>query len=307
MDGRQQRRYTQQPTESSVRWPTGHGLAISFVLNIEEGAEFSLTAGDDRNEAVHEVTHEVIDVPDFCMETHFEYGARAGYQRIAQRFTQAKLPLTLNACGRALECTPWVVDDAVHNGWEICGHGWRWESPASIDQDTERADIERTCAAIARLGGKPPAGWHCKSSPSVHTRRLLQEMGFLYDSNDYGGEVPYVMPRADGSPYVVLPYAFDTNDMRFFDRGGFVQGWDFSDYVMEAIDVLQAEAMHAPRLLTIGLHTRILGRPGRIRALDAILAHIEQTRANGQPCWVATREDIARFWLRAHDAATLAA
>lgn len=297
MDALSHRRFTPQPTHSALRWPNGYGLAISFVLNIEEGAEFSLTASDERNEAVHEITHEISNVPDFCMETHFEYGARAGYQRIAQRFIQAKLPLTLNVCGRALACTPWVAEDAVSNGWEMCGHGWRWEPQANMDPDTERATIERTSATIARLGGTTPTGWHCKSSPSVHTRRLLQEMGFLYDSNDYGGEVPFIVPRADGSPYVVLPYAFDTNDMRFFDRGGFVRARDFSDYVIDAIDALQAEARHAPRLLTIGLHPRILGRPARINALDTILHHVNKAGDDGQPCWIATRQDIARFWL----------
>ncbi len=291
------RRFTPQPTHSALRWPGGQGLAISFVLNIEEGGELSRTAGDERNEAVHEVTHEITGVPDFCMESHFEYGARAGYQRIAQRFIQAELPLALNVCGRALEHTPWVARDAITHSWEMCGHGWRWESQADMDLDTERASIERTSATIARLGGRTPTGWHCKSSPSIHTRRLLQDMGFLYDSNDYGGEVPYIVSRADGSPYVVLPYAFDTNDMRFFDRGGFVRGRDFSDYVIDAIDALQIEARHAPRLLTIGLHTRILGRPARIGALDAVFARIQQAEAQGQPCWIATREDIARYWL----------
>lgn len=290
------RRFALQTMDSPIRWPGGAGLAVSFVLNIEEGAELALTAGDKRNEGVHEVSHEITGVPDFCMETHFEYGARAGYGRIARRLASAGLPLTLNVCGRALECTPWVAEDALHHGWELCGHGWRWESPAHMDAAQERADIVRTREAIMRATGAAPAGWHCKSSPSVHTRRLLRELGFLYDSNDYGGEVPYLLETADQPPYVVLPYAFDTNDMRFFGQGAFVHAEDFARYVTAAIDTLQEEAATAPRMLTIGLHTRILGRPARIRALDLIVQHLQRQSA---PVWVATREAIARHWLAA--------
>lgn len=291
------RRFAPQPTQSAIRWPGGAGLAISLVLNIEEGAEYTRSAGDARNEAVFEVTHEIHGVPDLCMETHFEYGARAGYGRIAQRLIDAGMPVTLNVCGRALECTPWVADDAVRHGWELCGHGWRWESPAHMDRDEERAALLRTMEVITRLSGKPPAGWHCKSSPSSHTRALLQELGFVYDSNDYGGEVPYVLHTADQRPYAVLPYAFDTNDMRFFGQGGFVHAEDFACYTCAAIDTLLQEAAHAPRLLTIGLHTRILGRPARIGALDAIVRHLQQ---HASQVWVATRESVARHWLQAH-------
>ncbi|RZS32079.1 polysaccharide deacetylase family protein [Corticibacter populi] len=291
------RRFAPQAQQLDWRWPGGRGLAISFVLNIEEGAELAIGAGDSINEAVHEVTHAIADVPDLCMQTHFEYGARAGYARIASRFIAHGLPLTLNVCGRALEHTPWVTADALAHDWELCGHGWRWESPAHMDEATERATILRTMDSIGRHWGRRPTGWHCKSSASLRTRTLLQELGFLYDSNDYGGEVPCTMRRGDGSPYVILPYAFDTNDMRFFGQGAFVQADDFARYVIEAIEVLQEEARQAPRLLTIGLHTRILGRPARIRALDRILQHV-QAQAQRQPAWVATREAMARHWLQ---------
>ncbi|WP_137893461.1 polysaccharide deacetylase family protein [Ramlibacter sp. 2FC] len=278
-----------------LRWPGGAGLAVSFVLNIEEGAELSLSAGDERNEAVHEVRHEIRGVPDFCMETHFEYGPRAGYRRVVQRFADLGWPLTLNCCGRALEATPWVADDARRHGFEICAHGWRWESPAGMDEATERAQIARTVATIERLWGRPPVGWHSKSSRSVHTRSLQQEHGgFLYDSDDYGGDLPYCLPRADGGQHVVLPYAFDTNDMRFFDQPAFVRGADFAAYVGDAIDQLLVESEQAPRMLTIGLHTRIIGRPARIGGLDAVLARL---RGLGQRVWIARREDIARHWL----------
>lgn len=283
--------------ELAVRWPGGAGLAISFVLNIEEGAERSVADGDAVNEAVHEVTRRIDGAPDYCMGTHFEYGARAGYARIAQRFVDAGLPLTLNICGRALERTPWVADDVRAHGWEPCGHGWTWTSPAGRPEADEAADIARTAATITRLTGRAPSGWHDKSSRSPATRRLLRAHGgFRYDSNDYGDDLPFLLDCGDGrAPHVVLPYGFDTNDMRFFDHGGFVRAHDFAGYVTDAIDALQAEARRAPRMLTIGLHTRIIGRPGRIAALDRVIAHVAQCRE----AVVMTREAIAAHWLGA--------
>lgn len=282
--------------ELALRWPGGAGLALSFVLNIEEGAELSLADGDAVNEAVHEVTHRVDGAPDYCMATHFEYGARAGYARIAQRFAAAGVPLTLNVCGRALERTPWVADDARRHGWELCGHGWTWTSPAGRPEADEAADIARTAATIRRLAGRAPTGWHDKGSRTPATRRLLRAHGgFVYDSDDYGDDLPHLLDFADGGPpHVVLPYGFDTNDMRFFDRGGFVRAADFAGYVIDAIDALRAEARDAPRLLTIGLHARIIGRPARIAGLDAVLAHL---RGLGGEAAAFTREALARHWL----------
>jgi len=283
------------PPELALRWPGGAGLALSFVLNIEEGAEGSVADGDPVNEAVHEITHRVDDGPDYCAGTHFEYGARAGYPRVAQRFAESGWPLTLNACGRALGRQPRVAADAVRHGWELCGHGWRWASPAGLPPEVEAQDIARTAALIARVAGTPPAGWHCKGTRTPATRRLLRDHGgFSYDSDDYGDDLPWLLPFDDGRPpHVVLPYGFDTNDMRFFDRGGFVRAGDFAGYVIDAIESLRAEARDAPRMLTIGLHTRIIGRPGRIAGLDTVLAHV---RGLGDAVWVARRDAIARHW-----------
>lgn len=282
------------PQEVALRWPGGAGLAISFVLNIEEGAELSVADGDALNEAVHEITHRVEGAPDYCMATHFEYGARAGYARVAGRFIEAGLPLTLNVCGRALARTPWVADDMRAHAWEPCGHGWTWTSPAGRSEAEEAADIARTVATITRLCGRPPRGWHDKGSRTPATRRLLRAHGgFAYDSDDYGDDLPFLIDPCDGRPpHVVLPYGFDTNDMRFFDRGGFVRADDFSGYVIDAIEALRPEARHAPRLLTIGLHARIIGRPGRIAGLDRIIRHL----ASCPDAVVMTREALAEHW-----------
>lgn len=280
--------------EKAVRWPGGAGLAISFVLNVEEGAELSMADGDGVNEAVHEITNRVDGVPDYCMGTHFEYGARVGYARVAQRFVDAGLPLTLNICGRALERTPWVADDVRRHGWEPCGHGWTWTSPAGRSEADEAADIARTAATIARLTGRAPSGWHNKGSRTPATRRLLRlHGGFGYDSDDYGDEIPFLLDFADGGPpHVVLPYGFDTNDMRFFDRGGFVRADDFAGYVIDSIEALRPEARDAPRMMTIGLHTRIIGRPGRIAGLDRVIRYVAQC----PDAVVLSRETIARHW-----------
>ena len=277
----------------TLRWPGDAGLAVSFVLNVEEGAELALSAGDARNESRHEVNHEVVGAPDLCMESNFEYGARVGYWRITRMLMAAGVPLTLNACARALEATPWIAEDAAAQGFEVCCHGWRWESHAGMAEDAERALIARSVDTIRRLHGRAPVGWHTKSSASVNTRRLLAEHGgFLYDSDAYNDDLPYYVDVA-GVPRLVLPYAFDTNDMRFFDNFAYVRGSDFADYAIDAFECLLAESRHAPKMMSIGLHTRIIGRPGRIAGLEKLLAHIAQR----QGAWCATREQIARHWL----------
>ena len=280
-----------------LRWPGGAGLAISFVLNIEESAEWSMADVDALNEAVHEVTLRLDGGPDDCLGTHFDCGARAGSVRIVQRLTDAGLPLTLNVCGRALERTPWVEEDARRHGFELCGHGWRWASPASMDEASERTAIAGTVATLESLAGKAPVGWHCKGSRSPHTHRLLREAGgFLFDSDNYGDDLPSLLALGDGGPaHVVLPYAFDTNDMRFFGRGGFVHAADFSGQVGDALTALLTESRTVPRMLTVGLHSRIIGRPGRVAGLDRLL---QQITGLGDRVRVMTREDIARHWLQ---------
>lgn len=278
-----------------VRWPNGAGLAVSLVLNVEEGAELSLSAGDERNEAAHEVVQQVHGAPDLCMESHFEYGARVGYRRITDVIDAHGVPLTLNACARALLATPWIARHATERNYEIQCHGWRWEAHAGMDERHERDVIARSVKAISEVCGRPPVGWHTKSSASVNTRRLLVEHGgFLYDSDAYNDDVPYYAD-VGGRPHLVVPYCFDTNDMRFFDSYAFVRGSDFADYAIDAFDWLKSESAHAPKLLSIGLHTRIIGRAGRIGGLAALLRHMRAS----QGVWFARRDEIARHWIEA--------
>src|SRR4029453_13058504 len=231
--------------------------------------------GDERNEAMHEVNQEVRGAPDLCMESHYEYGMRVGYRRIMRVVEAAGVPVTLNACARALEGVPWLARDAITRGHEICCHGWRWEPHAGMEEAHERATIARAVESIRRVAGVAPVGWHTKSSASVNTRRLLVEHGgFLYDSDAYNDDVPYYVEVA-GKPTSVGQYGFDTNDMRFFDSYAFVRGSDFAGYVIDAFDRLWEEGARQPKMLSIGLHTRIIGRAARIGGLEQVLKHMQ--------------------------------
>jgi allantoinase len=274
------------------RWPGGARLAVSVVVNIEEGAELSIGDGDERNESIYEAVELVEGARDLCMESHYEYGPRAGWPRIRDALRARGVRATLNACGRALERTPWIAAEAVADGHEVAAHGWRWERHVHMDEATERQAIARTVQAITATAGSPPLGWHTRSATSLRTRDLLIEQGgFLYDSNAYNDDLPFTVDTAAG-PHVVLPYAFDTNDMRFFNRGGFVFAADFARYCTDAFDRLYAEGARAPRMLSVGLHTRMIGRPGRIAGLEAFLDHA----LAHDGVWFTTRADIARAW-----------
>lgn len=282
------------PTPPRIRWPGDARLALSFVVNVEEGAELSLTSGDARNESTYEAREEVEGHPDPCMESHFGYGSRAGLWRILDLLDAYGVKASFSACGRAVAATPALAAAPAARGHEVSAHGWRWERHAGMEEATERAVIAATIAAIAGATGTRPVGWHTRSASSVNTRRLLlEEGGFLYDSDCYDDDIPRSVARPDGGRHVILPYAFDTNDMRFAPGGGFVQPEDFARYCVSAIDWLLREGHRTPRMLSIGLHLRIIGRPARMPGLEAILEHVART----QGIWVARRRDIASHWL----------
>lgn len=282
------------PNPPDPCWPGRARVAVSFVLNVEEGAELSLADGDERNEGTYEVRDEVVGTRDRCMESHFEYGTRVAYWRIAALFAERGVPCTLNACGRAVARSPWLARDAVARGHEICCHGWRWESQAHMDEATERDRIQRAVEAIREACGVRPVGWHTRSASSPNTRRLLvEDGGFLYDSDDYGDDLPFWTVVA-GRPHLVVPYAFDTNDMHFHQGlQRFVTAADFAEYVIDAADWLWREGAHGGRMMSIGLHLRMIGRPGRMRALETILDHFA---AKGG-FWIARRDLIARHFM----------
>lgn len=278
----------------TVRWPGDAGLAVSFVLNFEEGAEFSVADGDARNEGVYEV----IDPRagwDPCIDSHFEYGTRTAWWRIADTFERFDAPFTLSACGRAVERSPWLAQDAVARGHEVSAHGLRWQSHADMSVEEEEAVIAATIAAIASVTGQRPVGWHTRSACTPNTRALLVKHGFLYDSDAYNDDTPYFVP-VQGQQHLVLPYAFDTNDMQFQHTQRFDTAASFAEYVCDAADWLAREGETAPRMLSVGLHLRMIGRPARMKALQQILQHLRAMPG----VWIATRAQIARHWRAAH-------
>ncbi|MCY0148590.1 polysaccharide deacetylase family protein [Hoeflea sp. G2-23] len=279
----------------SISWPGNAPLAVSFVVNFEESAEYSIRSGDQKNEAVHEV-NKLVEGADTCVDRHFEYGTRSGWWRLMDCLDRHHVKATVSTCGMAAQKLPELVADAVARGHEISAHGWRWESHAGMAAEEERGNIRKTVDAITEAAGRRPVGWHTRSSTSLNTRRLLvEDGGFLYDSDAYNDDVPY-FTRVGDHRHLVLPYAFDTNDMQFYDSNRF-NGRDFAAYVIDAFDWLVREGRTQPRMLSIGLHLRIIGRPGRMAALEQILEHI----TDSQKAWVTTREEIARHWIAETD------
>ena len=285
-----------------ANWPGRARIAVQFVLNYEEGGENSVLHGDAGSE---QFLSEMASPPAYperhlSMEGIYEYGARAGVWRLLREFEKRGLPLTVFGVGMALERCPEVTAALCELGHEIACHGWRWINYQGIDESVEREHMAQGMAAIERLTGTRPLGWYT-GRDSPRTRRLVADFGgFEYDSDYYGDDLPFWLQveKTDGTlaPQLVVPYTLDTNDMRFALPQGFSQGDDFFTYLRDSFDVLYAEGDERPAMLSIGMHCRILGRPGRMRALQRFLDHIEQH----DRVWVARRIDIARHWKQAH-------
>lgn len=285
-----------------ARWPGRARIALQFVLNYEEGGENSVLHGDAGSE---QFLSEMANPPAYparhlSMESLYEYGARSGVWRLLREFEKRGLPLTVFGVGMALERCPEVTAAFQALGHEIACHGWRWLNYQTVDEALEREHMARGMAAIQRLTGERPLGWYT-GRDSPNTRRLVADYGgFEYDSDYYGDDLPFWLQveKTDGSlaPQLVVPYTLDCNDMRFALPQGFSQGDDFFTYLRDSFDVLYAEGDERPAMLSIGMHCRLLGRPGRMRALQRFLDHIEQH----DRVWVTRRIDIARHWKVAH-------
>ncbi len=288
--------YGQHPPPA--RWPGGARLALSFVLNYEEGGESTPLEGDPASEAF---LHEVIGAPptigrrNLNTESMFEYGSRAGFWRVHRLFTKHRMPLTVYAVAQALERNPDAAKAMVEAGWEVASHGYRWIDYLELPEDVEREHIRRAIETIERVTGQRPVGWYT-GRISANTRRLVVEAGgFLYDSDSYADELPYWVD-VDGAPQLILPYTLDNNDFKFLLVNGFVTAEEFSTYLRDAFDVLYAEGATAPRMMSVGLHCRIIGRPGRIGGLERFLGYV----AKHPDVWVTTRAEIARHWRETH-------
>ena len=284
------------------RWPGDARVALQFVLNFEEGGENTVLHGDDGSE---QFLSEMASPPAYAarhlsMEGIYEYGARVGVWRLLREFERRGLPLTVFGVGMALERCPEVTAAFGELGHEIACHGWRWINYQGVDEATERAHMAQGMATIERLTGQRALGWYT-GRDSPNTRRLVADFGgFEYDSDYYGDELPLWMQvrKTDGAlaPHLVVPYTLDCNDMRFGLPQGFSQGEDFFTYLRDAFDVHYAEGALQPSMMSVGMHCRLLGRPGRLRALQRFLDHVEKH----DRVWVSRRIDIARHWKATH-------
>ncbi|SHO66599.1 Peptidoglycan/xylan/chitin deacetylase, PgdA/CDA1 family [Pseudoxanthobacter soli DSM 19599] len=276
-------------------WPNGARLAINVVINYEEGSERSFAMGDPDQEPMTEWGSYAFprDIRNLAMESMYEYGSRVGIWRILDSLADARIPATFFACAVAFEQNPDVARAAVAGGHEICSHGYRWEEVFHLTEEEERDHIVRAIRSFEQTCGKRPVGWYCRYGPSVRTRRLVaEEGGFLYDSDAYNDDVPYFVTVGDHRRLVV-PYTCDVNDIRFWNSPGLAQAEDFFLYMRESFEVLYAEAARGPRMMSIGLHPRMIGRPGRIRSLKRFFDYARQYH----DVWFTTREEIARAWL----------
>jgi len=283
-------------------WPGKARVAVQFVLNYEEGSENCVLHGDAHSEQfLSEIAGaEAYPGRHMSMESIYEYGSRAGVWRILNEFKRREMPLTVFGVAMALERHPEVARAFKDLGHEIACHGWRWIHYQNVPESVEREHMRKAIEIFQTLYGEKPQGWYT-GRDSENTRRLVVDEGsFLYDSDYYGDDLPFWITEHDSDGqergHLVVPYTLDTNDMRFASPQGFGTGEDFFNYLRDAFDVLYAEGDDVPKMLSVGLHCRLIGRPGRFRALQRFLDHIEAH----DRVWVARRIDIARHWAERH-------
>jgi putative urate catabolism protein len=282
--------YGEQPPDP--RWPGGARIAVQFVINYEEGAENCVLHGDAASEAflsdiVGAVAYE--GQRHMNMESLYEYGARAGFWRLHRLFTERGLPVTVFGVAMALERNPEAVAAMQKAGWEIASHGYRWIDYQDAAPATEKAHLEKAIEIHERVTGERPLGWYLgRCSPNTH-RLVAEEGGFLYNADSYADDLPY-WDRSHATPQLVVPYTLDANDMRFATAQGFNSGQQFFEYLRDSFDVLHAEG---GRMMSVGLHCRLAGRPGRAAALARFLDYV----GGFDDAWVCRRIDIAKHWI----------
>ncbi|MBM3221920.1 MAG: allantoinase PuuE [Candidatus Rokubacteria bacterium] len=282
------------------KWPGGARLALQIVMNYEEGGERSILHGDREAEAF---LQEVIGMPvlrgvrNVQVESMYDYGSRAGFWRLMRTFEQRGIRISVFAVAMALERHPEAAAAIVEAGHEVVSHGWRWIDYQFVPSSVERAHMRRAIEVLTRVTGSRPLGWYT-GRLSPNTRRLVvEEGGFLYDADAYDDDLPY-WTQVAGRSHLVVPYTLDNNDMRFALPGGLGTGEEWLSYVRDAFDVLYAEGADHPKMMSVGLHMRLMGRPGRAAALARFLDHVQRHA----DVWICRRIDIARHWIAHHPA-----
>jgi putative urate catabolism protein len=284
----------------AAAWPNGARIAINFVLNYEEGAENSILHGDGASESfLSEIVNAqpIAGMRHISMESLYEYGSRAGFWRVRQLFTARAMPVTVFGVAMAMVRNPEAVAAMLASGWEIACHGYRWINYQHVPEAIEREHMALAIKLHTDLTGSRPLGWY-KGRSSPNTARLVaEEGGFVYDADSYADDLPYY-DRSNGRAQLIMPYTLDTNDMRFCAAQGFNSGDQFYAYLKDSFDVLYAEGAVVPKMMSVGLHCRIVGRPGRAAALARFLDYVQ----SHDKVWIAKRIDIARHWLEQHPA-----
>ena len=289
--------YGQYPP--NPKWPGKARVAVQFVINYEEGGENCILHGDPASETfLSEIIGAVPfqDARHMSMESIYEYGSRAGFWRLHRLFTRFKIPVTIFGVAMALKRNQGAVEAMLEADWEIASHGYRWIDYKNIPEEIEIEHIEKAISIHNSLTGSRPLGWYTGRTSS-NTQRLIQEEGgFLYDADSYADDLPYWVKTPAGKPHLVVPYTLDTNDMRFASPQGFNSGEQFFNYLRDAFDVLYAEGENYPKMMSIGLHCRLVGRPGRIASLEKFFAHLN----SHSDVWICRRIDIAKHWHKNH-------
>jgi len=279
-------------------WPGGARIAVQFVINYEEGAENCILHGDAASEAF---LSEIVGALPFVgqrhmnMESIYEFGSRAGFWRLHRLFTEREMPVTVYACGMAMERNAEAVAAMVEASWEIATHGWRWINYQDIPEAVEREHLRLAIAAQTRMTGSRPLGAYIGRASPNSVRIVTEEGGFLYCADSYADDLPY-WNTDYGRPQLIVPYTLDANDMRFATNQGFNSGDQFFTYLGDAFDTLYKEGATSPKMMSVGLHCRLVGRPGRAAALARFLDYISQYEL----VWVCRRIDIARHWIATH-------
>ena len=279
------------------KWPKKSRLAINFIINVEEGSEYSPLMGDPKSEAgLSEVPggRHKINQRDLAIESIYEYGSRVGFWRLTTLLEKYKMPHTFFVCALTLLQNKEISSFIKKSTNDICCHGYRWEEHYRMNKNKERAQIKKAYDLILKLTNKQSKGWYCRYAPSDNTRNLLIENGnFLYDSDSYNDDLPYWIKK-NKKKHLVIPYALDSNDVHFKLASGFSGSKQFYEYICDSINYLYKEGLHKPKLLNIGLHPRLIGRPGRIVAIAKIIKHIRSLNK----IWVCKREEIASHWYK---------
>jgi putative urate catabolism protein len=282
------------------RWPNGARIAVQFVLNFEEGGERCILHGDPTSEAFLSDVLGAVPWPNqrhMNVESMYEYGSRAGFWRLWRLFVERHVPVTVFGVATALARNPEVVAAMREAGWEIASHGLKWIDYKDVPEAEERDHMREAIRIHQDVTGERPAGWYTGRSSENTLKLVLEDGGFLYSSDSYADDLPYWITGPNG-PHVIVPYSLDVNDMRFTNAQGFGDAEQFFNYLRDTFDVLYAEGADLPKMMSVGLHCRLVGRPGRTAALIHFLDHI----ARHDRVWIATRRDIAQHWRSAHAA-----